>query len=570
MIDAAGDVFIQLGLVVILAALAAFILRLLRQPQIIAYVLVGILLSPLLHLITNTSVIASMSTIGIAFLLFLVGLEMDIKALKNVALVSTIGGAIQIAILFVLGYLIALLLGFLSIEAAYIGLMVSFSSTMVVMKLFSDQRELNTLHGRIAIGILLLEDIIAILALSILTSVNGFEISLLVMALLKFLSLFAVAFIASKYLFPSLFRFCAKHQELLLIMSLAVCFLFSFGFYALGFSIAVGAFIAGVSLGNLDYNLEIIGKVKSLRDFFSLIFFVSLGMGLSFAALKGLWVPLVILLGLVLIIKPLITMTICSLFKYTKKPAFYTALSLAQISEFSLVIAAQGLLLGHLSQDLFSLIVVIALVTMSLTSYFIKYDYWFYNLLQKPLKLFDAFTTQGMEYLPSEVKPKIVLCGYNRIGYSILQGLEDERKRILIVDFNPEVISELVKEGHHSIYGDVTDEEIMARMNLKHLELLISTVPDVSDNLLLIRKVKEVNLKASVIVTASDIDEALKLYEQGADYVILPHFLGGEHVSNMITKLRISRIQLPEEKKRHIRHLHERIGMGHEHPQGER
>ena len=570
MIDAAGDVFIQLGLVVVVAALAAFILRLFRQPQIIAYVLVGILLVPVLGLITDTGVIASMSTIGIAFLLFLVGLEMDLKALKNVALVSTLGGTIQIAILFVLGYLIALLLGFLSLEAAYIGLMISFSSTMVVMKLFSDKRELNTLHGRIAIGILLLEDIVAIFALSVLTSVNDFQVGVLGMAFLKFLSLFGAAFLASKYLFPPVFRFSAKHQELLLIMSLAVCFLFSFSFYALGFSIAVGAFIAGVALGNLDYSLEIIGKVKSLRDFFSLIFFVSLGMGLSLTALEGMWVPLAVLLGLILFIKPLITMTICSLFKYTKKPSFFTAISLAQVSEFSLVIAAQGLLLKHLSQELFSLMVVLALVTMSLTSYFIKYDRWFYNLLEKPLKLFDVFTTQGMEYLPSEVKPKIVLCGYNRIGYSILQGLKEEKKHMLIVDFNPEVITQLVKEGYHSIYGDVTDEEIMARMNLRRMELLVSTVPDVSDNLLLIRKVKEVNRKATVIVTATDIDEALKLYEQGADYVILPHFLGGEQVSQMITKLRINKIQLPDEKKRHIEHLHQRIGLGHEHPKGGR
>ncbi len=566
MIGVEGDIFIQIGIVIIIAALAAFLLRLIKQPQILAYVLVGILITPVLHLVTNTSIIESMSIVGIAFLLFIVGLEMDLKALKNVAFVSSVGGLIQIIILFLLGYLTALLLGFLSLEASYIGLVLSFSSTMVVLKLLSDKRQLNTLHGRIVVGILLMEDIVAIFALSVLSSINEFSLVLLGIQLLKFLSLFIIAFLLSKYIFPSVFRFSAKHQELLLIMSLAVCFLFSLGYFYLGFSIAIGAFVAGVALGNLDYNLEIIGKVKSLRDFFALIFFVSLGMGLSLSALQGLWIPLVVLILIIILIKPIITMTICSLFKYTQKPAFLTALSLAQVSEFSLIIAAQGLLLGHISQDLFSLVVIVALVSMSLTSYFIEYGNWFYRIMRRPLRLFDIFTTEGLEYLPLEAKPTIILCGYNRIGYSVLRDLRELKKKVLVVDYNPEIISLLVNQGFHCIYGDVSDEEILARMNLRHIELLISTVPDMPDNLLLIRKIRQVNKKAHIIVTASDIDGALKLYEHGADYVTLPHFLGGEHVSNLISKVREKKIKLAEEKKRHINDLHLRKQIGHEHP----
>src|SRR3989338_5486146 len=560
-----ADIFLQLGIVVIVAAIAAFLLRVLKQPQILAYVVVGILLTPVLHIVTDTSIIQSMSIIGIAFLLFLVGLEMDLKSLQSVAFVSSLGGLAQIVILFIVGYLIALLLGFLSLEAAYIGLMVVFSSTMVVMKILSDKRELQTLHGRIVVGILLVEDIIAIFALSVLSSLNEFSVGLLAVAMLKFLSLFMIAYLLSKFVFPSVFRFSAHHQELLLIMSLATCFLFSLVFQYLGFSIAIGAFLAGLALGNLDYNLEIIGKVKSLRDFFSLLFFVSLGMGLSLVVIKDLWLPLLILLAVVLILKPFITMTICSIFRYTKKPAFLTANCLAKMGEFSLIIAAQGLVLGHISDSLFSLIVLVALITITSTSYFIQYEYVFYRLLRWPLKVFDVFSTKD-EQLPQPIKPSIVLCGYNRIGYSILRDLGKVKHQVLVVDYNPDTIALLSAQGYHSLYGDVADEEIVDRMNLKSLTLLISTFPQLKDNLYLIRKLKSVNKKAKDIVTASDIDESLHLYNHGADYVILPHFLGGEHGSAIISRWRAQKIDLNQERDKHIAHLHERKGLGQKHP----
>ena len=566
MVGVTGNIFLELGIVIILAAIAAYVLRLIRQPQILAYVIVGVLITPVFQLITDTSIIEAMSVVGIAFLLFIVGLEMDIKSLKNVTLVSSLGGLIQVLLIFVVGYFASLLLGFLSLEAAYIGLMIAFSSTMVVMKLLSDRRELNTLHGKITVGILLTQDVVAIFALSVLTSINGFEFSLLGIAFLKFISLFAVAYLASRFLFPRIFRFAAKNHELLLISSLAICFLFSLAFSYLGFSIAIGAFIAGIALGNLDYNLEIIGRVKSLKDFFSLMFFVSLGMGLSLAVIKEMWVPLIVILAIVVLIKPFIIMTICSLFKYTKKPSFFTANGLAQVGEFSLIIAAEGLLLGHLSQELFSLTVIITLVSITLTSYSIQHRHFLYKVLAKPLSIFDKFTTEGLEYLPNEVKPRIILCGHNRIGYSILQNLGKAKKKILVVDYNPEIIAKLVKKGFHCIYGEVADDEVIDRMNLGKVTMLISTVPEIRDNIILIRKVRAVNRKAKIIVTASEIDEALRLYKEGADYVILPHFLGGEHVANLIDKVRIKKVNLHNKRQAHIKHLEDRKDVGHEHP----
>ena len=259
-------------------------------------------------------------------------------------------------------------------------------------------------------------------------------------------------------------------------------------------------------------------------------------------------------------------MVVCSLFKYTKKPSFLTAGSLAQMGEFSLIIAAQGLILGHISQEIFSLVVLVMLISITITSYFIQYSNWFYKILQPTLHIFDGFTTERLEYLPTKTPPKIVLCGYNRIGYSILKNLKKLKTKVLIVDYNPAVIHDMVEEGFHCIYGEVADEEIIHRMNLKHIEMLISTVPELKDNLFLLKKTRAVNKHAQVFLTANNIDDALKLYDNGANYVILPHFLGGEHTANLITKIRINKIDIIEERKKQIITLKERKGIGHKHP----
>ena len=566
MVGVAGNLFIELGIVVILAAAGAYLLKLLRQPQLLAYVLVGVLLTPVLRIVTDTSIIESMSIIGIAFLLFIVGLEMDLSSLKNVALVSSLGSVIQIVILFMFGYLASIVLGFMSLEAMYIGLMIAFSSTMVVLKLLSDTRELNTLHGRLAIGILLTQDIVAIFALSILTSINGFNATILGLALVKFAAMFAIAYLLSRFVFPTIFEFAAKNQELLLVSSLGVCFVFSLAFYYLGFSIAIGAFIAGIALGNLKYNYQIIAKVKSLKDFFALIFFVSLGMGISLSVFSDMWLELIILLAIVVFVKPFVIMTVCSLFKYTKKPSFLAANSLAQVGEFSLILLAQGLVLGHVSQELFSLTVIVTIISIVITSYTIEYDEQIYKFLQKPLKLFDIFTTEGLEYLPRKTKPSIILCGHNRIGYSILRDLHEVKKKVLVVDYNPEVIAEMVHKGFHCLYGEATDEEIIERMNLRHVKIFISTIPLLKDNLHILREIRKVNKRANVMIVARQVEDALKLYEHGANYVILPHFLGGDHVSHILTKMRKKKIDIIKEKDKHIKHLEERKGMGHELP----
>lgn len=563
----AQNIFFDIGFIIIISTLFAYIARFLRQPLIPAYVAAGIIIGPYLGVITNFDAINNLSEIGIAFLLFIVGLEIDIGKLKDVGLVASLGGVIQIAAVFLLAFITSAFMGFFAIESVYLGLIVAFSSTMVVVKLLSDKREVDTLHGRIIIGILLLQDIFAIIALSILSQ-GTFSADSLLLSLLKGVVVIIASLFAGKYILPPLFKFAAASQELLLIASISVAFLFSMVINSIGFSIAVGAFIAGITL-NVPYNAEIIGKVKPLRDFFSVLFFVSLGMQLSLEAFGGIIKPLLIFVVLTIILKPLIVMFLCSFFGYSRRTSFLTSLSLAQISEFSFILIAQGLLLGHVTQNTMSLVVLLAVVTITLTTYLINYDDIIYQKLAKYLGIFGRFAAKykSLEYIPGKMKNFVVLCGYNRIGYSIIKSLRKMGKSHIVVDFNPETIKKLIAEKVPCLYGDIGDTEILERLDLRNSSMVISTVPNKSDNLLLIHEVKKSGKKVIVFVTGNQIQEAIELYNAGADYVIMPHFLGGEHVSLILETFGNNIRKIIENKLSHIEELRKRHALGHEHPQ---
>ncbi|MBI2130021.1 cation:proton antiporter [Candidatus Woesearchaeota archaeon] len=517
------NIFIDIGAIIIVAAVGAFLARLIKQPLIPAYVIGGIVLGPVLGLIVNNESIATLSEIGIAFLLFIVGLEMDFKKLKNVALVCTAGGLIQMAALFGLGFLIAFLFGFKSFDPLYLGLIIAFSSTMVVIKLLADKGEIETLHGRIIIGILLMEDIVAIFALSIIQNLGHFGVYDIAVSTLKGLAVFAISWAASKYALPYLFKFAAKTQEILFLGALATSFAFSILFSYLGFSIAIGAFTAGIALANTNYSIEIAGKIKSLKDFFSTIFFVSLGLQILPGTIMPMLPLLIALILAIVIVKPILTITICSIFGYKKRPSFIAAISLAQTSEFSLIIAMQGVLLGHISNALFSMAVVLATATMLFTSYFIKFDNFLYEKIGHLLNFYSVFVRY-------EEEPNIL---------KMFSGWKEAKWKPFVKQPGP----------------------------LAPAKPSISTVPDKFDNLLIIRKARESNEKAIIFVTANNVDDALELYDAGADYVILPHFLGGEHVSLLIEKFSADLRSIFEIKMRHIEELKERKKLGHEHPE---
>ncbi|MBU4283614.1 MAG: cation:proton antiporter [Nanoarchaeota archaeon] len=563
-------IFVELSVIIIIAVAVGWIMRLLRQPLVIGYILTGIIVSPyFLNIVSSTEAIATFAHIGIAFLLFVVGLNLNPRIIKDVGKVSLITGVGQVIFTSVIGFFIGRLLGFSTIVSMYIAIALTFSSTIIIMKLLSDKGDLETLYGRIAIGFLIVQDLIVILILMVIASIPaGISFTALIFGtILKGFGLLVLLFLIGIYTLPLITKAIAKSQELLLLFSIGWCLALASFFYYLGFSMEIGALLAGVTLAMSPYRYEISSKMKPLRDFFIILFFILLGSQMVFANISQYIIPILIFSAFILIGNPLIVMVLMGLLGYTKRNSFLAGLTVAQISEFSLILIALGVSVGHLTNEILSFVTIIGLITIAGSTYMIIYASKIYPYLSKYLGIFERKGKKVDEhrYHKDEIYD-IVLFGYNRIGYSIVKTVQKMKKSLLIVDFNPDVIKRLIARKVPCIYGDVADSEILGRLGLDKAEMVISTVPEEQDNLLLIKKTKDVNKKALIFVTANQVDEALTLYDAGADYVILPHLLGGDHVSILLEDFTGDINKILETKLKHIDELQRRRKLGREHP----
>ncbi len=543
-----------IGIVLITATFFAYLAKMFKQPLIPAYIIAGVVLGPLgLKLIQDVGVIRNLSEIGIVFLLFIVGLEMDLKKLKSVGIVTVITGVFQVLFTFLAGYFVSLWLGFDTMNAVYAGLVIAFSSTMIVIKLLFDEDELNSLHGRIILGVLFIQDLIVVLVLMILGTESIFSIESVMISFLKFGILLAFAFLINRFIAYRIFRFAAKSSELLFLLSVATCFIFALGAYLLNFSIAIGAFFGGITLANLPYNLNIVARINSLKDFFATIFFVSLGLQLVFVGFSKILFPLLILLLLVLILKPLIIMVILSMLGYDKRNSFVSSVAMAQISEFGLILVLTG---KNISSEMFSLTILLGIITIGLTAYIMKYELFVYNKIAKILSIFERLSTRkrimGYEFRDH---PEIVLFGASRIGGTFLKTYHHLRKKILVIDFNPEVIENLQEDQTPCLYGDISNLEILKRINFKFTKVVISTISREQDNTFLMSYIKNINPRITIILTAKTIEEALELYSAGADYVLVPNVKSGEIISGLLGKYLNNRKGLLKIKTGHIKTL---------------
>lgn len=556
---ASNSLLTEIGIILIFATILAFIVRAFKQPLVPAYILAGLILGPLgLGIIKDPESIRILSEFGIAFLLFAVGLEINIKRLKDIGLTASLGGLLQVAFVFFAGYYISLRLGFANFESIILGLVLAFSSTMVVIKLLSDSEQLDTLHGRIVLGILLIQDIIIILVLSILSSSGDISSSIILAALLRGLILFSVAFLAGRYIFPHLFNFAARAKELLFLASLTVLFLFAILAHFLSFSVAIGAFIAGLSLASLPYHHDVVGRINPLKSFFATIFFTSLGMQLTTINPDFMTKALYLILA-VIIFKPIIIYLIVTLFGYEKRTSFFSGLSLGQTSEFSLILIVMPLIISSISQEVFSIVILITIITMILTSYLLEFQYPIYMFFSPLLNFMERVVPSKkkmvLEYTPKSHRIDVVLIGKHRMGSIFYNTLNKLRKKILVIDHNPDVIKRLLGEKVPCIYGNMSNREVLERIRTRNLKTLISTVPSLQDNSYLIKYIKSKNEKTNVVVTANHVHEAKILYNKGADYVILPHILSGEKVSTMIKKSLRNKGYFQKSKNRNIKHL---------------
>ena len=566
-----AEILIELSIILAVTVVITGIVKIARQPVILGYIISGIVLGPvILDAIESQEIIDAFSTLGIVLLLFFVGLHLNPRVIKNVGPTALITGVSQVVITTSIGFLIATLLGFTTIEALFIGIGLAFSSTIIIMKLLSDKKDLEALYGRIATGFLIVQDLLVIVALLVLSSVAGGDdlvsvaIESIVLGLAGILILFGIAI----YILPHLTKYIAKSQEYLLLFSLTWCFLVASAFELINFSIEAGALLAGVALSMSPYHLEISAKMKPLRDFFLVLFFIWLGSEMLFDNFFEQLPIIILLAGLVSIGNPIIVMTIMGRMGYTKRNSFLAGLTVAQMSEFSLIFIALGIELGFgVCNEILSLMTAVALLTFAASTYMILYADNIYPKISKFLSVFEKRGRKVDEKCGKKCnKHDIIMFGYNRIGFDILESLEKIKKKFLIIDHDPEVIEHLEKKGYECIYGDANDFELLSEINFSDAKMVISTIPKARTNLLIIHQVREANKKSIVAVVSHQIDEAIRLYNEGATYVLMPHFLGGKKFSTMLERNKLSLNKFLKDKIAHLENLHYRKEAGHEHP----
>lgn len=546
----------EIGIIIGIAAIVSLLGRLIKQPPIIAYLLTGVIVGPLvLNIINSTSQLQTLATIGISLLLFIIGISLDFRIFKHVGSTAIIGGISTVAVVCLVGFFIAQALGFSLVPALYIALAFSFSSAVVVVKILSDKKEIETLHGQIALGILIVESFIAALALMIIpvmSNGDGFGIALQIG---KFIGLILAVILFGKYILSKILSVAARNQEVLFLVSVAWALVAGLAFDIMGLSTEIGALIAGMVIASSRYSLEIKSKVKGIRDFFVILFFVFFGSQLVGPISLELIKQAAIFSLFILIGKPLIVMIITRSFGFKKHTNFMVGSSLTQISEFSLIVVLLGYGLGHLPLAIFSLTILVTLITVSLSSYAIYFSRPIYESLSRFLGLFDGKRKEFTNIKKNE-KYEIILLGHSRLGFNLLKAFIFAKKKYLVVDYNPLTIMNLSKKGINCVYGDVNDSEFLKSLNINSAKMIISTISEHSTTINILKLIE--NKDITFIATSNQIPNAIDLYKRGIDYVVMPHYLGGDYIASMLVRDSFNKKALQEEGKLHIRQLRER------------
>ena len=468
--------------------------------------------------------------------------------------VASLAGIFEILITGSIGILIAIGLGFNNVTAIYLGVALAFSSTVVVVKILSDKKEIETLHGKIAVGILIIEDFVAALALMLVPIIKaGWDFEVVFRQILTILLLIAGIVLFSTLILNKFMNYLARNQEAMFLFGIAWALVLATLFSKLGFSLEIGALIAGISLASGKYALELGGKMKPLRDFFVVLFFVFFGSQLIGPIDYFVVKTAIIFSAFIILGKPIIVMTVLKIFGYKKRTNFLAASSLAQISEFSLILVLLGYSLGYLNQSIMSIAVLTAIITIAISSYSIYYSHKIFDKISRFLNIFD-----GTKLEVKNVKDEsydIILFGYHRIGHKIANKLFKRSKKILIVDYNPRVVLALLKQKANALYGDASDKYFLNELPLDKAKLIISTIPEEQANLFIREALKESKSEAIFIATAEQPRIALDLYQKGVDFVLIPHHVGGDYASEKIDNYWLDRAKYRKDGENHYKEL---------------
>jgi Kef-type K+ transport system membrane component KefB len=546
----------NIGLVFIIATAFAFIAKFLKQPLILAYLVAGVVIGPEIGFawVQDENTIELISEIGLILLLFIIGLEIDLKKLLSAGRTVLITGIGQFLLCVGLGIGLALLMGFTpaggNFDWLYLAVTLALSSTLVVVKLLYDKSELTTLPGRITLGVLLFQDIWAIVFLALQPNLHDPHLGTLLESLVKGAGLVLMTLGLGWYVLPRFFSFAAKVPELMLIAALAWCFLVSGAADWLGLSREMGALIAGVSMSTFPYNLDVIAKVINIRDFFVTLFFVALGMKIPQPTVTmvtaAIGLSLFVLASRLLSVFPVLYWLGNGL-----RASLIPSVNLAQMSEFSLIIASLGLALKHISPELVATLTFVFAITSVLSTYLIAYNHEIQRRLA--LVLLKLGFTSGADNddvtEAAEAANSIVFLGCFREASSILHEIELRAKetenvgilaQILVIDFNPHVLQELKRRGIKCLYGDVAHMDTLHHAHIHSARIVACTISDDilrgTNNLRLLRQARRLCPHARVITAADNLPSAIELYEQNADFVYIARLHSAHYMAELITR----------------------------------
>jgi Kef-type K+ transport system membrane component KefB len=551
--------FLELSLILALATGVAIIMQKLRLPLLLGHILTGILAGPaVMQIIQGKETIEVFSQLGITALLFVVGLSLNPAVIREVGRVAVTTGIGQIVFTTAFGCLLALLLGYPFTTAIFIAVALTFSSTIIIMKLLSERGDEGRLYGKISIGFLLVQDLVATLILILIStfSKGGDFAAALLTTSGKMLGIVFVLSLFAKFVLPNLSRQFAKSQEFLFLFSAGWGIGLAALFHALGLSIEIGALAAGVSLASSPYRFEITAKMRLLRDFFIVMFFVLLGAQLSWDSILAQLPHALVFSLFILIGNPLIVISIMGWMNYSKKTSFYAGLTVAQISEFSLILILLVAQKGLIPESVIPLVTIVGIVTIAASTVMILKADALYAWFAPYLGMFER--AHPRKERQSKERYDALVFGCHRVGTEFLSILKKNRLKYLVIDFDPSMIENLKRQGVPCRYGDAHDNEFLEELNLAAAKIIISTIPETEVNMLLLQKAKKANMQTMVIVSAHTPEQAQALYGAKADYVIMPHFLGGNYTAMMLDRYGLKKIPFMRERKRHIRHLESR------------
>ncbi len=538
-----NNIFIQLAAVLTLASTLGFVVYKLKLPLVIAYLLTGVILSTLrVFNIADSPILHVFPEIGIAFVLFLIGMELDLREIKTLGVPIIVSAVGQVIVSTIAGFFIATALGFGNMESVYIGLGLAFSSTVVVIKMLLEKRDLSSLYGKLSIGILLIEDLVAIGVLMMVSvgssALNlGVQNSLPLAALaIKTAGLFILTFVLSKFVLERIFDSVAKSTELLFFTAITWCFMFTSLAVVLGFSVVIGAFLAGVALASSPYHIQIQGKIKPLRDFFLTLFFVYLGTQANLTDIANNWLAILVFSLFATIFKPLVYSVILAIFGFRKHTFFQTSLNLSQISEFSLIVLLVGVQFGIVTQLSLSVMAAVAVITIIVSSILIFLSKKIYKYFSTILNILErkGFSHTLEVKVENDFSEHIIVIGAHRVGGPVVKYLKKTAIPFLVMDFNPTIVKKLRDDGVNVVYGDMGDPEVLDSLQIDKAKLIISTASDVQDNELLLEECVRRKTKATVIVRVEEINHGERLKELGAHYVIMPEKVSGVYLVNQL------------------------------------